>query len=102
MISNVIGFIGIGILLLYHKWNILQPNQYMKPNKVLYFIHAGIESLIKKIDECASYLQKYSTPKIGKHIISGDSISIKWVFHNIENKHSLYCEEYIWKSIVLL
>ena len=35
---------------------------------MLYIIYADLESLIKKIDECASNPERSSTTRIGKHI----------------------------------
>ena len=43
------------------KDNILKSNQYMTSDKMLYINYADIESLIRKIDECANNLQKSST-----------------------------------------
>ena len=50
------------------KDNILEFNQYMKSHKMSYTIHAGIESLIKKIDGRANNPEKSSTIKIVEHI----------------------------------
>ena len=40
------------------KDNILEFNQYMKPDKMPYIIYADIESLIRKIDRCFSHKMK--------------------------------------------
>ena len=72
------------------KVNILEFNQYLKLDKMPYIIFADIESLIKKIDECASSPEKSSTKKIGEHIPCGYSMSTIWAFDYIENKHTLY------------
>ena len=40
----------------------------MKSDKMMYIIHADIESLIKKIDNCKNNPEKFPTTKIGKHI----------------------------------
>ena len=53
-------------------------------------IHADIESLIKKIDNCKNNPAKTWTTKIGEHIPCGYSISTIWAFGSIENKLSLY------------
>ena len=51
------------------KWIlILQFNQYIKSDKLLYIIYADLESLIKNIDECTNNSEKSSTTKIGEHI----------------------------------
>ena len=50
------------------NYNILELNQYLKSDKMLYIIYADIESLIKKIDRCANDPENYSTTKIGEHI----------------------------------
>ena len=55
-----------------------------------YIIYADIESLIRKIDACASNPKKSSTMKIDKHITCGYSMSTIWGFDHIENKNSLY------------
>ena len=43
------------------KNNILEFNQYMKLDKILYMIHFDIESLIEKIDNSNNDLEKSST-----------------------------------------
>ena len=50
-----------------------------------------MESLIKKINGCASNPQNSSTTKIGEHIPCGSSMSTMWAFDHIENKHNLCC-----------
>ena len=72
------------------KNNILEFNQYMKPDKMPYIIYADIESLIRKIDGHAKNLEKYSTTKIGEHIPCAYSMSKIWEFDLIEDKHNLY------------
>ena len=72
------------------KDNILEFNQYMKSDKMRYFIYAHIQSLIKKIDGYANNPEKFSTTKISEHIPCRYSISIIWAFDYIENKHTLY------------
>ena len=47
--------------------NILEFNQYMKSDKMSYIIYADIESLTKKIDECANNPQNSSATKIAKY-----------------------------------
>ena len=59
----------------------------MKSDKIPYIIYAGIESLIRKIDECANNPEKSPTMKIGEHIPCGYSMSTIWGFDHIENKH---------------
>ena len=49
------------------KDNILEFNQYMKSDKMSYIIYADIESLTKKIDECANNPQNSSATKIAKY-----------------------------------
>ena len=58
------------------KGSILQLNQYMKSNKMLYIIYADLESL-----------EKTSTSKIGEHISCGYSMSTTWEFDNLESEH---------------
>ena len=53
----------------------------MKLEEIPYMIHAVIESVIKKIDNC----------KINpENIPCGFSMSKMWAIDNIENKYSLY------------
>ena len=73
--------------------NILQFNQYMKSDKMLYIIFADLECLIKKIDGSAKNLEISSTTKIVEHIPSGYSMSTVWAFDNVENRHGLYREK---------
>ena len=47
------------------KDNILEFNQYMKSDKMSHLIYADIESLIKKVERCASNLENSSTTNIG-------------------------------------
>ena len=75
------------------KDNILKFNQYMKSDKMLYIIYADLESLIKKIDECANNPENFSTTKLREYISYRYSMSTIWAFDNIENKHNLYCGE---------
>ena len=42
------------------KDNILHINQYTKSDKMAYIIYVDIESLIKKIDGCASNLEFFN------------------------------------------
>ena len=47
------------------KDNILEFNQYMKPDKMPYINYADIESLIfKKMDECANNVQQQNLESI--------------------------------------
>ena len=52
----------------------------MKSDKITYIIYTDIESLIKKIDECANNPENSSAANIGEHIPSGYSMSIIWAF----------------------
>ena len=54
------------------KDNILEFNQYMKSEKMLYIIYADIESLIKKIGGCPNNPKNSSTSKIGENILCGE------------------------------
>ena len=53
------------------KDNILEFNQYINSDKMPYIIYADIESLIRKIDGCASSPENSSTAKIGENILCG-------------------------------
>ena len=50
------------------KDNTSEFKHYMKSDKIPYIIYADIESLIKKIDGCASKPENSSTTTIGEHI----------------------------------
>ena len=76
--------------MLSEKDNILEFNQYMKSDKMLYIIYADIASLIKKIDGCENNPENSLATKIGEHIPCGYSMSTIWVFDNTKNKHTLY------------
>ena len=51
------------------KNNILEFNQYMKSDKMLYMIHSDIEPLIEKTDNSNNDLEKSSTTKKKKQKI---------------------------------
>ena len=61
----------------------------MKSDKMSYIIYADLEYFIKKMDRCASNLEKHSTTKIDEYIPSGYSISTIWKFDTIKSKYSL-------------
>ena len=65
----------------------------MKSDEIPYIICANIESLIKKLEECANNLEKFSATKLGENTPCGYSMSTIWAFDNIENKHTLYHRE---------
>ena len=46
--------------------------------------------MIKKIDGCENNPEKSSTTKLSENIPYRYSMSVIWIFDNIENKHSLY------------
>ena len=55
-----------------------------------YIIYAGMESLIKKINGCASNPENSLTVKIGELNPYRYSMSTIWEFDHIENIHTLY------------
>ena len=63
------------------KDKILELNQYMKSDKMPYFIYGDIECLIRKIDSCANNPENSSTTNIGENIPCGYVKN-----NNIENK----------------
>ena len=65
------------------KIYILEFNQCMKSDKMLYIIYNDIELLVKKTDNCKNNPENSSTTKIGKHV------GIR-AFDLIEIIHSLY------------
>ena len=74
----------------------------MKSDKITYIIYTDIESLIKKIDECANNPENSSATNIGEHIPSGYSMSTIWAFDNIETSILLYLGKIVSKSFVNL
>ena len=52
------------------KYSILQFSHHLKSDKKLYIIYTNLESLIKKIDECANNPEKSSTTKIVKNVLA--------------------------------
>ena len=69
---------------------ILEFNQYQKSDKVPFVIYADLECLIEKIDGCKNSPENSFTAKVGKHILSGFSISTISSSKIIENKHDVY------------
>ena len=69
------------INILYYK--LLQFNQCTRSDKMP-DIYADLESLIRKIDECANNPKKFSTTKLTKHIPCRYTMSTIWAFDNIE------------------
>ena len=61
------------------KNNIFEFNQYIKLGKMQYIVHADVESLIEKIDNCKNNPEKYLTTKIEK-------IYSLWIF-SVNNFH---------------
>ena len=77
------------------RYNILESNQYMDLDKISCTIYADIESLIKKIGQCANNPEKSSTTKIIEHIPCGYSASAIWRFDHIEDKHTLFVKKIV-------
>ena len=87
-----------GVVMPSEKEIILEFNQYMKSDKMSYIIYADIESLTKKIDECANNPQNSSATKIAKYNPCWYSMSTVWAFKIIENKNTLYRGKYCMKK----
>ena len=69
---------------------ILEFNQYQKPDKAPFAIYADSEFLIEKMVGCKNNPENSFTTKVGQHIPSDLSILIILPFRNIENKHDVY------------
>ena len=71
---------------------ILEFNQYQKPDKASFIIHADLECIIEKIDGygCKNHPENSSTTKVSKHTPSGFSMSTLLSFRSIENKNDVY------------
>ena len=61
--------------------------QSQKSDKTPSIIYSDPESLIKETDGCKNSFHKLSSAKAGEHILCGYSISTKWSFEGIKNKH---------------
>ena len=79
------------------KDNIIEFNQYIKPDKMPYIIYVDIESLTEKIDGCANNPKNFckdekflAVKKISEHIARKYSMSAICAFDNMENKYTLY------------
>ena len=68
---------------------ILIFNQYQKSDKAPFVIHADLECLIEKIDECKNNPKKSSTTKVSEYILSGFSMSTISSFRSMENKQDV-------------
>ena len=77
---------------------ILEFNQYMKSDKMPCIVYADIDSLIRKIYQCANNPENFSTKKMWEHIC-GYSMSIICGFYHIENKDTLYHEKDCMKKL---
>ena len=51
------------------KDNVLEFNQYMMSDKMLFIVYTDIESLIKKLDGCENDPEKSSTANSGEHVL---------------------------------
>ena len=75
---------------------VLKFNQYQKSDKSSFIIYADFECIIEKIDGVNS-----STAKVSEHIPSGFSMSTKFLFRNIENKHDVYRAKDCMKIVLI-
>ena len=51
------------------KDNILEFNQYMMSDKMLFIVYTGIESLIKILHGCENDPEKSSTANLNEHVL---------------------------------
>ena len=68
---------------------ILELNQYLQSAKVSPMIYAGLESLIKIVDECENNPEKSSSTKVAEHIPCGHSLFSIGTFDGVENEHDV-------------
>ena len=73
----------------------------MKSDKTPIIIYAGLQSLIKKLDNCKNNPEKSSKTRIGEHIPGGHSMSAIGAFDKIENMHGLYRGEDCMKKLCI-
>ena len=69
---------------------ILEFNQNQKCDK--FIIYADLECLIQKIDRCKNSPGNSFTPKLGEHIPSGFSVSIKLDVYRGKDCMKMFCE----------
>ena len=69
---------------------ILEFNQYRKAAKAPFIIYADFECSIKKYVGCKNNPENSSATKLGKHILSGFSMSTISSFKSIENNYDVY------------
>ena len=78
---------------------ILEFNQYQKPDKAPFAIYADSEFLIEKMVGCKNNPENSFTTKVGEHIPSGFSMLTKSSFTSIQNKHNVYRGKDCMKSL---
>ena len=66
---------------------ILEFNQHQKPDQTLSIIHAYLEFMIKKIDECKNNFEALLTTTKDQNC--GYLMSTTWIFDGTENKHDV-------------
>ena len=69
---------------------ILHFNHDQKSDKAPFFIYVDLECIIEKTDRCKNNPENSSAAKVSEHIPSGFSISTRFSFRTIENKHDGY------------
>ena len=75
----------------------LEFNQNQKSDKAPFVIYADLECLMEKINGRECNPTNPSTAKIGKHILSGFSMSTISSFKSMENKYDVYRGKYCMK-----
>ena len=74
----------------------------MQSVKMPNIVGAYLESLIKKVDECVSNQEDYSTTKIGEGIPYGYSLSTIWGLIIYKMSVVYIVGKIVWKIFVLL
>ena len=77
-------------LLCHPENNIFEFNQYIKLGKMQYIIHADVESLIEKIDNCKNNPEKIFSNKNRKNIFLVH-IQCEQFVHLVKEKISIVC-----------
>ena len=80
--------------------NTIKYNHGEKSMKLLFFIYADLECLLKKMSTCQNNPNKPSTTKINKHTPSGYSIFTHCSFDESKNKLNYYRGDDCMKNFV--
>ena len=75
--------------MLFEETKILEFNQYQKSDKAPFVVYRDLEYLIEHINGYKNNPENSFKTKVGKHILSGFSMSTISSFKNIKNNHDV-------------